>query len=198
VLPARCLSTSSRYANSSVSSRLGPEFFGRHATVVAPALLNKVFVFGSCSGRIAEVEAYTSDDPASHCYGGLTRRNAVMFGPPGHLYVYFSYGMHHCVNISTGPEGNGQAVLLRAVEPLDGIELMRDRRGRGRVPDRMLADGPGKLTQAFGIDLAANGLPAEVYDDGVAPPPQPRVGPRVGITRAADWPRRYRLPVVTT
>jgi DNA-3-methyladenine glycosylase len=173
---------------------LDERFFGRDATVVAPELLNKVFVVDGCAGRIVEVEAYTSDDPASHCYNGRTTRNAVMFGPPGRLYVYFSYGMHHCVNIVTGSDGDGQAVLLRAIEPLDGVESMRSR--RGSVADRSLTDGPGKLAQALGLDLADNGRCAEVYDDGVAPPEQPRVGPRVGITRAADWPRRFRVPVL--
>jgi DNA-3-methyladenine glycosylase len=115
-----------------------------------------------------------------------------MFGPPGRLYVYFSYGMHHCVNIVTGSDGDGQAVLLRALEPLDGIAAMRMR--RGAVPDRALTDGPGKLAQALGLDLSDNGRAAEVYDDGTPPPEHPRVGPRVGITRAADWPRRFRLP----
>jgi DNA-3-methyladenine glycosylase len=173
--------------------RLDETFFARNATVVAPQLLNKVFVADGCSGRIVEVEAYTSDDPASHCYRGRTPRNAVMFGPPGRLYVYFSYGMHHCVNIVTGDDGDGQAVLLRAVEPIDGVDVMRSR--RGAVPHRSLADGPGKLTQALGLDLTDNGRAAEVYDDGVAPPTHPRIGPRVGITQAADWPRRFRLPV---
>jgi DNA-3-methyladenine glycosylase len=172
--------------------RVGDEFFARDATVVAPDLLNKVLAVDGCAGRIVEVEAYTSDDPASHCYRGRTPRNAVMFGPPGRLYVYFSYGMHHCVNIVTGSDGDGQAVLLRAIEPLDGIAEMRRR--RGEAPDRSLADGPGKLAQALGLDLSDNGRVAEVYDDGVAPPEHPRVGPRVGITRAADWPRRFRLP----
>ena len=172
--------------------RLGPQFFGRDATIVAPDLLNKRFVIGACAGRIVEVEAYTSDDPASHCYRGRTARNAVMFGPPGHLYVYFTYGMHCCVNISTGPAGDGQGVLLRAVEPLDGIELMRVR--RTYRPDRSLADGPGKLAKAFGLDLTNNGDRANVFDDGFPPPTTPRIGPRVGITRAADWPRRYRVP----
>jgi DNA-3-methyladenine glycosylase len=115
-----------------------------------------------------------------------------MFGPAGRLYVYFSYGMHHCVNIVTGNAGDGQAVLLRAIDPLDGIAAMRSR--RGAVPDRSLTDGPGKLAQALDLDLADNGRLAEVYDDGVAPPEYPRVGPRVGITRAADWPRRFRIP----
>ena len=173
--------------------RLDDSFFARDATVVAPQLLNKLFVVNGCAGRITEVEAYTSDDPASHCYRGVTPRNAVMFGPPGHLYVYFSYGVHHCVNVVTGGEGDGQAVLLRAIEPIDGIDVMRAR--RGPVPARSLTDGPGKLTQALGLDLTDNGRRAEFYDDGVPPPDHPHVGPRVGISRAADWPRRYRLPV---
>ena len=172
--------------------RLTPEFFERDAPVVAPDLLNKRFAAGGVSGRIIEVEAYTSDDPASHCYRGPTARNAVMFGPAGRLYVYFTYGMHYCVNISTGRVGDGQGVLLRAVEPLDGLDVMRTR--RGPRPDRTLTDGPGKLAQAFGLDLTHNGDLAEVYDDGVPPPNNPRVGPRVGITKAADWPRRYRIP----
>jgi DNA-3-methyladenine glycosylase len=172
--------------------RLDESFFAHDATVVAPELLNKVFVVDGCSGRITEVEAYTSDDPASHCYRGVTPRNAVMFGPPGHLYVYFSYGVHHCVNIVTGSDGDGQAVLLRAVDPIDGIDVMRAR--RGPVRERSLTDGPGKLTQALGLDLTDNGRTAEVFDDGVPPPDRPRVGPRIGISRAADWPRRFRVP----
>jgi DNA-3-methyladenine glycosylase len=172
--------------------RVGDEFFARDATVVAPDLLNKVFAVDGCAGRIVEVEAYTSDDPASHCYRGRTPRNAVMFGPAGRLYVYFSYGMHHCVNIVTGSDGDGQAVLLRAIEPLDGVEEMRVR--RGAVPDRSLTDGPGKLAQALGLGLSDNGRVAEVYDDGVGPPEHPCVGPRVGISQATDWPRRFRIP----
>ena len=170
---------------------LGPEFFERDATAVAPDLLNKRFVVGHCAGRIVEVEAYTSDDPASHCYRGRTARNAAMFGPPGRLYVYFTYGMHHCVNIATGSDGDGQGVLLRAVVPIEGIDTMRARR-RNRN-DRHLTDGPGKVAQAFGLTLADNGRTAEVYDDGVAPPTTPLVGPRVGITKAVDWPRRFRV-----
>jgi DNA-3-methyladenine glycosylase len=173
--------------------RLDESFFARHATVVAPELLNKVFVVDGCAGRITEVEAYTSDDPASHCYRGVTPRNAVMFGPAGRLYVYFSYGMHHCVNIVTGGEGDGQAVLIRAIQPIEGVDTMQAR--RGQVAERSLTDGPGKLTQALGLDLTDNGSIAHVYDDGVAPPKCPRIGPRVGITRAADWPRRFRVPV---
>jgi DNA-3-methyladenine glycosylase len=172
--------------------RLGQAVFERDATAVARDLLNKRFVAGGVAGRIVEVEAYTSDDPASHCYNGPTPRNAVMFGPAGRLYVYFTYGMHYCVNISTGAEGEGQAVLLRAVEPIDGIEMMRAR--RGPRTDRHLTDGPAKLAKAFGLDLANNGDVAQVYDDGVPPPADPRIGPRVGIAKAVDWPRRFRIP----
>src|SRR4051812_45110066 len=125
----------------------------RDADVVAPFLLNKLLVAGPCSGRIVEVEAYMSTDPASHTFRGRTNRNAVMFGPAGHMYVYFTYGMHHCANVVTGPVGNGQGVLVRAVEPVDGIDVMIERRGRRSH----VADGPGKLCQAFGIDLGANG-----------------------------------------
>jgi DNA-3-methyladenine glycosylase len=164
---------------------------------VAPLLLNKLLVHGECIGRIIEVEAYREDDPASHTFRGRTPRNAVMFGPAGHLYVYFTYGMHFCANIVTGPEGVGAAVLLRAVEPVAGVDLMSARRG-GR---RQLADGPAKLCQAFGIgrdhdgtDLLT-GAGVGLYDDGVPPPIDPRVGPRVGITRAVDVPWRWRAPL---
>lgn len=167
---------------------LAEDFFGRDATEVAPDLLGKTFVVGECSGTIVEVEAYTADDPASHSFRGRTARNEVMFGPPGRLYVYFTYGMHHCANIVTGAEGDGQAVLLRAVLPLTGLDAMRRR--RGVRADRDLANGPGKLAQAFGLDLSANGDVATVLDAGVVPA-MVRAGPRVGISRAVDWPRRW-------
>lgn len=180
------------------SVQLPAAFFARHSTEVAPELLNKVLRVGRTAGRIVEVEAYSSDDPASHTFGGgVTPRNAVMFGPPGRLYVYFSYGMHHCVNVVCGEVGDGQAVLLRAVTPLAGLATMRARRAANTgvaPPDRRLADGPGKLAQAFGLTLADNGRRAHVVDDGIAPPTAPLVGPRIGITKAADWPRRYRVP----
>jgi DNA-3-methyladenine glycosylase len=162
---------------------------------VAPLLLNKLLVHGPCIGRIVEVEAYREDDPASHTYRGRTARNAVMFGPAGHLYVYFTYGMHHCANVVTGPEGHGAAVLLRAVEPIGGTDVMRERRG-GR---RQLADGPAKLCQAFAIGPEHNGVDVcrgtgiALVDDGVPPPPTPVVGPRVGISRAVDVPWRFRV-----
>jgi DNA-3-methyladenine glycosylase len=165
------------------------------AVEVAPWLLNKLLVHEGCVGRIVEVEAYREDDPASHSYRGRTERNAVMFGPAGHLYVYFTYGMHHCANVVTGPAGVGAAVLLRAVRPLEGIQLMRDRR-HGRA---QLADGPAKLCQAFGIDTRHNGLDLcdgagpGVYDDGTPPPSDPIGGPRIGISKAVDMPWRWRV-----
>ena len=168
--------------------RLERDFFGRAAPEVAVQLLHKVLIMGQCSGRIIEVEAYTSDDPASHSFRGRTPRNASMFGPPGHLYVYFTYGMHHCANVVTGSEGDGQAVLIRAVDPLTGIELMRARRGRGDH----IADGPAKLCQAFAIDRALNGLDVcagasiGLFDDGHASTASVRVTPRVGIRVATD------------
>ena len=166
---------------------------------VAPLLLNKLFVHGDCVGRIVEVEAYRENDPASHTFNGPTKRNAVMFGPAGYLYVYFTYGMHYCCNIVTGAAGVGAAVLLRAVEPVAGIETMRERR-HGR---KAIADGPAKLCQAFaiagehnGVDLLdgdPNGI--GLFDDGMPPPLAPRVGPRVGISRAVDVPLRWRAPL---
>ena len=166
------------------------------APAVAPLLLNKLLVHGECVGRIVEVEAYREDDPASHTFRGRTDRNAVMFGPPGHLYVYFTYGLHYCSNVVTGPEGHGAAVLLRAVEPVAGIELMQERRD-GR---RQLADGPAKLCQAFAIGpdhngrYVCDGSGVGLFDDGMPPPDDPLVGPRVGITKAVDVPWRFRVP----
>jgi DNA-3-methyladenine glycosylase len=168
-----------------------------HATEVAPWLLGKLLVAGPCSGRIVEVEAYTQDDPASHSSRGMTARTAVMFGPGGHLYVYFTYGMHHCANVVTGPVGEGQGVLMRALEPVDGIDLMRARRGRATH----LTNGPGKLCQALGIDRSHNGddlcdpaAPVQLWDDGTPPPAAPLVTPRIGITRATDLLRRWLAP----
>ena len=176
-------------------------WFARDAPDVAPDLLNKVLRVRSgdgalVAGRIVETEAYMPDDPASHTFNGPTVRNRVMFGPAAHLYVYLSYGIHRCANVVTGPEGSGQAVLIRAVVPVAGIDAMRARRGR---PDRELADGPGKLCQALGIGAEYDGLdligrtPVAVVDDGVAPPDSPLTGPRVGISKAIDVPWRFRV-----
>lgn len=146
------------------------------------------------TGRIVETEAYTTDDPASHSFRGPTLRNAVMFGPAGHLYVYRSYGIHWCANVVTGTEGDGQAVLLRSVDPVEGVDEMLRR--RGRTP---LTDGPGKLCQAFGIDGDDDGTdlcgegPIRILDDGLAPRIDPIAGPRIGITKAVDTPWRFRI-----
>lgn len=149
--------------------------------------------------RIAETEAYTADDEASHSFRGRTARNATMFGPPGRLYVYLSYGLHACANVVTGDVDDGQAVLLRAAVPERGVDVVRARRP-GR-PDRQLADGPGKLCVALGIGLADDGIDVtapraavQILDDGVPPPVAPRRGPRVGISRDVDRPWRFRLP----
>ena len=177
-------------------ARLERAFFARDALVVAPELLGKVLVAGECAGRIVEVEAYRSDDPASHSFRGRTPRNAMMFGPAGVLYVYFTYGMHHCANVVTGVAGDGQAVLLRAVVPLAGVDVMRFR--RGGKPDRLLADGPGKLCLAFGLDRSDDGtdlcthMATTIVDDGTPPPPNPLTTGRVGIRHATDRPWRWR------
>jgi DNA-3-methyladenine glycosylase len=146
------------------------------------------------AGRIVETEAYTADDPASHSFRGRTPRNEVMFGPPGRLYVYLSYGVHRCANVVTGAEGDGQAVLVRAIEPTQGaVEMLRR---RGRHP---LADGPGKLCQALGIDLGDNGADLcgqgsiHLLDDGAGPPADLIAGPRIGVTKAVDVPWRFRI-----
>jgi DNA-3-methyladenine glycosylase len=142
---------------------------------------------------IVETEAYAPDDPASHAFSGRTARNASMFGPPGHLYVYRSYGVHWCANVVCGEEGVGSAVLLRALEPTHGIEVMRGRRG---VDDpRLLCSGPGRLTQGLGLTGDHDGLPLD------RPPFDLRVGTgaevvasrRVGITRAAELEWRYTV-----
>lgn len=176
--------------------RVARSLLAGDAPEVAPQLLNKLLVYDGCVGRITEVEAYRQDDPASHTFRGPTDRNAVMFGPAGHLYVYFTYGMHHCANVVTGPVGTGAAVLLRAVEPIEGLAAMSDRR-RGR---RNLADGPATLCQAFAIGPEHNGADLcrgtgpGLFDDGTPPPGDPIVGPRVGISRAVDVPWRWRTP----
>ncbi len=174
-----------------------------HSVAVAPWLLNKVLVSvvdgARVVGRLTEVEAYDEDDPASHTFRGRTARNAVMFGDAGHLYVYLSYGIHQCANVVTGPAGHGEAVLLRAVDVVEGTDVARRRRGARR--DRELTNGPGKLCQALGIGAAHDGVdvtdPAGALwlgDDGVPPPPVPLVGPRIGITKGVDTPWRFRVP----
>jgi DNA-3-methyladenine glycosylase len=174
-------------------------FYAQASHVVAPLLLGAVLRVGDLSGRIVEVEAYGgTDDAASHAFRGQTARNAVMFGPPGHLYVYFTYGMHFCANVVTGPIGDGQAVLIRAVEPIDGIARMRIRREKA-LRDRDLTNGPAKLCQAFGLGRNENGsdllapecgisiaAPSVLLDESTV-----AVGPRIGITKEVD--RQWRF-----
>lgn len=165
---------------------------------VAPRLLGAVVRHGEVAVRLTEVEAYDgAHDPGSHAFRGRSPRNAVMFGPPGHLYVYFTYGMHHCANVVTGVEGTASAVLLRAGEVVEGYDVARAR--RGGVPDRDLARGPARLCQALGLALADNGVdlaagPVTLEADEV-PPRLDRVatGPRVGLRQAADRPWRFWL-----
>ena len=172
------------------------DFYRRTSLEVAPALLNKVVAAGERSGRIVEVEAYLGpDDPASHAFRGPTPRNGVMFGPAGHLYVYFSYGVHWCANVVVGPEGRGSAVLLRAGEVVVGEDLAHARRRAARV-GRDLARGPARLTQALAIgpeDKAADLLdpdsPVRLHR-GPAPAAI-SAGPRVGISLATDLPWRF-------
>ena len=182
--------------------RLPRAFYGGDALDVAPVLLNKVLVAGPVAGRIVEVEAYEGAlDPGSHAFRGCTARNATMFGPPGHLYVYFSYGVHWCANTVCGPDGVGVAVLLRALAPVRGVEEMRVARGSAVRRDRDLCSGPGKLCQALGItrahdgaDLVSGDRAVTIVDDGVPPPDAPAVALRVGLTAGADFPWRWYVP----
>jgi DNA-3-methyladenine glycosylase len=177
------------------------ELYAGDPVEVAPLLLNKLLVRGDRVGRIVEVEAYRgADDPASHAFRGPTRRNATMFGPPGHLYVYFTYGMHWCANAVCGPEGVAHAVLLRALAPVAGLVAMRAARPRV-ADDRHLADGPAKLGQAYGItgeddgaDLVTGDRDLTISDDGVPPPGTPGVSGRIGIRSATTLPWRWWVP----
>lgn len=161
---------------------------------VARELVGVTLLVDDVGGVIVETEAYARDDPASHSYRGPTRRNATMFGPPGRLYVYRSYGVHWCANVVCGEEGAGSAVLLRALEPTVGLERMRER--RGLEPAALLCSGPGRLTQALGITGEHDGLPLDRSPFGLVPASthvEIVVTPRVGITRAGDLPWRYVL-----
>jgi DNA-3-methyladenine glycosylase len=185
-----------------MSEPLSRDFYRRDPKVVAKQLLNKVLVHGERSGRIVEVEAYCGPvDPGSHAYRGKTRRNTSMFGPPGLLYVYFTYGMHWCANAVCGDEDEGLAVLLRAAAPMEGIELMRAARGPVARRDRDLCSGPAKLCQAFaidgehdGADLVTGDRGPMIVDDGVRPPRRPGNSLRVGLTAGAEHPWRWYVP----
>ena len=169
-------------------------FFARSVHEVAPELIGATLLVGGVGGVIVEVEAYHHTDPAAHSFRGPTPRNMVMFGPPGYVYVYRSYGIHWCVNFVCELEDSASAVLIRALQPTHGLAAMRER--RGLESERLLCSGPGKLTQALGITIAHNGEPLD------APPfaihartevPEVVSGIRIGITKAVELPWRYGL-----
>jgi DNA-3-methyladenine glycosylase len=171
------------------------EFFDRSVHEVARDLIGYRLAVGEAAGIIVETEAYEASDPACHAYIGKTTRNEVLFGPPGHAYVYLSYGIHSLLNFVTEPGGTASAVLIRALEPTDGIEVMRRRRGRAEI--EQLCSGPGKLTEALGVDLSLNGADLFAPPFELASPTgewagaELVTGPRIGITKAAELPWRY-------
>jgi DNA-3-methyladenine glycosylase len=172
-----------------------PAFYDRSVHEVSHDLVGCLLRHGDAAGLIVETESYHMEEPACHAYAGLTERTRVLFGPPGHAYVYRSYGVHALLNAVAEDEGVGAAALIRALEPVEGVEGMRARRGLERVED--LASGPGKLTQALGIGLDLNGVPLVGGPIEVLPRPaalpEPAVvrGTRIGITRAAELPWRF-------
>jgi len=181
--------------------RLPRQFFVRDPVVLARDLLGRVLFYktpdGLLAGRIVETEAYTGEaDPASHAFRGRTARNAVMFGPAGHAYVYFSYGMHYCLNVTAEAQGTAGAVLLRALEPLAGVEVMRARGDHG--PESRLLSGPGKVGRAFGLSLVDNGRdftrgPLGLATGAPVPDREVAISRRIGISRAVDLPYRFAV-----
>ena len=177
-----------------LGQRLTRGFFAGTVHEVAPELIGATLLVDGVGGKIVEVEAYDQDDPASHGFRGRTARTASMFGPPGHAYVYRSYGIHWCLNLVCAEEGRAEAALVRALEPTAGVAAMRER--RGLQAERALCSGPGKLCQALGITRLLDGValdepPFELLAREGEPPLS--VGPRVGITRAVEQPWRYGL-----
>jgi len=175
--------------------RIRRPFFARSVHEIAPELIGAMLLVDGAGGRIVELEAYHHTDPAAHSFRGPTERNAVMFGPPGYAYVYRSYGIHWCLNFVCEPAGSASAVLIRAVEPLQGLAKMRRRR-HGISDGRLLCSGPGRLAQAMGVTRAHNGmpldrLPFEIY--ACEETPEIAVGPRIGLTKAVELPWRYGL-----
>jgi DNA-3-methyladenine glycosylase len=173
---------------------LGKAFFARSVHEVAPDLVGITLLVDGVGGPIVEVEAYDHEDPAAHGYAGKTERNASMFGPPGHAYVYRSYGVHWCLNFVCEAVGVASAVLIRALEPTEGLDRMRERRGLDDL--RLLCAGPGRLCQALGITREHDGLALDAPPFELLPrerAPEIAVGPRIGITKAADHPWRYGL-----
>ena len=172
-----------------MSAALAPAFFARPVVTVAAELVGCMIDVDGVGGVIVETEAYDRDDPASHSFKGRTRRNASMFGPPGHAYVYRSYGLHWCLNVVCEP---GSAVLIRAIEPRSGIDVMESR--RGLVSPRLLCGGPGRLTQALGITDQHDGhaIGSAGFSILAAPEPLPVIADRrIGISQAVDQPWRF-------
>ena len=176
-----------------------PDFYRRGVLEAAEALIGCVVTHGPCSGVIVETEAYHDTEPACHAFVGLTPRTETLFGPPGRAYVYLSYGVHALLNAVCEPEGVGAAVLIRALEPLDGIGLMAERRGLDPSRDRALCSGPGKLTQALDVTLSDNGSDLEHGPVVISGRPRRFSDPvvqrdlRIGITKAAELPWRFCL-----
>jgi DNA-3-methyladenine glycosylase len=168
--------------------KLRRDFFARSVHEVAPELVGAMLLVGGVGGRIVEVEAYDHEDPAAHSYRGKTARNASMFGPPGRAYVYRSYGVHWCLNLVCE---DASAVLVRALEPTRGLDVMASR--RGIAEPRLLAAGPGRLAQALGITREHDGLPLDrpPFELSAGEHVEVETGPRIGITKAADRPWRY-------
>jgi DNA-3-methyladenine glycosylase len=175
-----------------VPKHLTKSFFNRSVHEVAPDLIGVTLLVNGVGGRLVEVEAYHHTEPAAHSFGGQTERNAIMFGPPGYVYVYRSYGIHWCLNFVCEPKDSAAAVLIRAIEPTTGIAAMRRR--RGVADERLLCSGPGRLCQALGITRAHNGLaldrpPFELFArQGEV---EVVAGPRIGLTKAVELPWRY-------
>ena len=177
-----------------MSKRLRKNFFDRSVHDVAPDLIGATLLFKGVGGLIAEVEAYHHSDPASHSFGGPTTRNAVMFGAPGYVYVYRSYGIHWCLNFVCEREGSASAILIRALVPTQGVAAMQRR--RGIRDERGLCSGPGKLCEALAVTGAHNGLAIDANPFELLAPKQASevaVGIRIGITKAVDAPWRYGL-----
>jgi DNA-3-methyladenine glycosylase len=170
------------------------DFFARSVHQVAPELIGVTLLVDGVGGEIVEVEAYDREDPASHGHRGLTARNAAMFGPPGHAYVYRSYGIHWCLNLVCGDQGDPQAALVRALRPTHGLGAMRVR--RGIEAERALCSGPGKLCQALGITREHDGRPLDRAPFQLlarAREPEIVAGPRIGISQAQELPWRYGM-----
>ena len=174
--------------------KLVPEDFSGDSHDVARMLIGAVLLLDGVGGRIVETEAYDREDPASHSYSGPTPRNQAMFGPPGRAYVYRSYGIHWCLNFVCREDGHGAGVLIRAIEPLEGIDTMIERRGLQDV--KLLCSGPGRLGQALGVVHEMSGMRLDRAPFKVLAAPGDEdvvVGPRIGITKAADVPWRFGL-----